>query len=630
MCAAPAFPASAAPVAHSGPLLAAPRARPAIRRLPEALVNQIAAGEVVERPASALKELVENALDAGATRIAIALAGGGLDGVEVADDGCGMAPAELRLAVERHATSKLPEGRLDAIATLGFRGEALPSIGSVARLAITSRPPGADEAWRLVVDHGAIVADEPAARPPGTTVAVRELFARVPARRKFLRSPRAELAACLDVARALAMAAPGVAFRLEHDSRRLLDLPAPPAGAGPEEARRLRLVALMGERLLADAVPVAHERSGLAIAGVAGLPTASLSAAAHQYFVIAGRPVRDRLLAGALRGAYAGLLERARHPVAALFLDAPPGAVDVNVHPAKAEVRFADPEAARALVVGGIRRALDAAGLRPAVSVGAAALGALRAGRPGDPPAEVARARAIVAEAQAVFAGPAAAAELPLPGAARPAAPVPGAALAEAPAPPPATGPLGRPLAQLHGLYILAETADGLVLVDAHAAHERVTLERLKSARAGAVPATQALLLPEVVDLTEADALRLEAAAQDLAAQGLAMERFGPRAVVVRAIPAALAGADIAALVRDLAAELAQGAAESLADRLDARLATAACRASVMAGRRLSLAEMDALLRAMEATPDAGQCNHGRPTFVSLRLTDIERLFGRR
>ncbi len=615
----------------------APATRPPIRRLPEGLVNQIAAGEVVERPASALKELVENALDAGAARIAIALSQGGLDGVEVVDDGHGMAPAELRLAVERHATSKLSDGRLDAIATLGFRGEALPSIGSVARLAITSRPPGAAEAWRLVLDHGAPVHDGPAARPPGTTVSVSDLFARVPARRKFLRSARAELAACLDVVRSLAMAAPGVAFTLDHDGRRLLDLPAPPPGAAAAaEARRLRLRQLLGERLLADMVPVAHERSGLTLAGLAGLPTASLAAPAHQYFVIAGRPVRDRLLAGALRGAYAGLLERARHPVVALWLYAPAGAIDVNVHPAKAEVRFADPEAARALVVGGVRRALDAAGLRPAVAVGAATLGAFRAA-PGPP--DAARTRAIVAEAQAGFRALGSPAASPAP----PAAAL-GAGADDAPGGPPAgqagnadpggaDRPLGRALAQLHGLYILAETRGGLVLVDAHAAHERVTLERLRAARLGRAPASQPLLLPEVVDLSEGDAERLEAAAPLLAAQGLVLERFGARAVLVRALPAALANPapDLPALVRDLAAELAErGAAEALAERLDARLATAACRASVMAGRRLSLAEMDALLRAMEATPHAGQCNHGRPTYVSLRLADIERLFGRR
>ena len=596
--------------------------RPAIRRLPEALVNQIAAGEVVERPASALKELVENALDAGARRIALHLVNGGLDGVEVADDGHGMAPSELRLAVERHATSKLPDDRLDAIATLGFRGEALASIGAVARLAITSRPPGAAEAWQLVIDHGAPVADGPAARPPGTTVSVSALFARVPARRKFLRSPRTELAACLDVARALAMAHPHVAMTLDHDGRRLLDLHAPPAEATAEGCRAARLRALLGERLMADMVAVAHTRGGLMLAGAAGLPTASLATATHQYFIIGGRPVRDRLLAGALRGAYAGLLERARHPVVALFLDAPPGAVDVNVHPAKAEVRFADPDAARALVVGGVRRALEAAGLRPAVAVGAAALGALRAA---PAPPDAARTRAIVAEAQARFGMPAA----PPGGAARPA---PDPATDPAPAAG-AAGPLGRALAQLHGLYIVAETAQGLVLVDAHAAHERVTLERLRAARAGERPASQPLLLPEVVELPEGDVTRLEEAAAALSAQGLALERFGPRAVVVRALPAMLAaaGIDTAALVRDLAAELAvTGSAESLAERLDARLATAACRASVMAGRRLSLAEMDALLRAMERTPNAGQCNHGRPTYVSMGLSDIERLFGRR
>jgi DNA mismatch repair protein MutL len=601
-----------------------------IRRLPSHLVNQIAAGEVVERPAAALKELVENALDAGARRIAITLAEGGTAHLAVADDGCGMAPAELRLAVERHATSKLPDDDLTAIATMGFRGEALPSIASVARLSLTSAPAGA-EGWQLVIDHGAPLADGPAAAAPGTVVAVDDLFARVPARRKFLKSPRSELAACLDVVRRLAMARPDVGFELVHEGRRLLSL-APGADAGPAASVQ-RLAALLGADFADNAVPIDLEREGLRLGGLAGLPTYNRGVADHQYLFVNRRPVKDRLLVGALRGAYQDLLARDRHPVAALFLDVPAEFVDVNVHPAKTEVRFRDNGLVRGLIVSGLRRALDAAGHRASTTVAGAALAAFTAqewpgpsagvAQPGYAPSASAGLASALAPALSLAEPPRLFSELP------PAfAPI---ALAAA-APPAATQhPLGAARAQIAGTYIVAETADALILVDQHAAHERLVLERLNRALASGPAPAQALLVPEVVELGEIGAGRVAARAAELAELGLDLEAFGPDAVVVRATPALLGRCDVAALVRDLADDLAAfGKALSLKERLDAVAATMACHGSVRAGRQLSLPEMDALLREMEITPHSGQCNHGRPTWVRLAKTDIEKLFGRR
>ncbi|MDT7933263.1 MAG: DNA mismatch repair endonuclease MutL [Sphingomonadaceae bacterium] len=581
-----------------------------IRRLPANLVNQIAAGEVIERPAAALKELIENALDAGATRVCVRVDDGGLGGIAVSDDGCGMDAAELRLAIERHATSKLPDERLDRIATLGFRGEALPSIGSVARLSLTSRARGA-EGWRLVIDHGSVAEDRPAAAQPGTEVCVTELFARLPARRKFLRSARSEWAACLDTVRRLALSAPDVAFRLEHDTRVALDLTAP---ASHSDARSERVAALFGRDFLADCVRVDHVRDGVRLTGFAGLPTFTRASAEWQLLFVNGRCVKDRLLAGALRGAYADLMMHGRHPAAALWIELPAEEVDVNVHPAKTEVRFRQPDAARAALVGGIRRALDAASGRTSLQVHRAA------------------ARAFVAPAYDFAAQTAAPAvrEEALPFSYAP--PRAGEVSAPAPAAPandPGDYPLGRARAQLHGLWIVAETAGGLILVDSHAAHERIVLERLKAGMAGGGTAAQRLLVPEVVELPEDAAARIEDATGALLPLGLEIERFGPRAVVVRAVPALIAGGDVRALVRDLADELADGYAHALGERIDRVLATIACHHSVRAGRQLSLAEMDALLRAMETTPHSGQCNHGRPTYVLLGLKDIERLFGR-
>ena len=581
---------------------------PTIRRLPSHLVNMIAAGEVVERPAAACKELVENALDAGARRIAVTLGGGGIDHLCVQDDGHGMDPATMRLALERHATSKLPGDDLDAIATLGFRGEALPSIASVARLTLTSRVAGG-EGWCIVTDNGERVADGPAAAPPGTRVEVDGLFARVPARRKFLKTPRAEQAACLDVLRRLAMARPGVHIRIEADGKRIAEWPA--------SDRAGRLAALLGEAFAANAAPIDHTRDDLYVSGLAGLPTYHRASPSEQYLFVGDRPVRDRALMGAVKGAYSGLIDARRHAVVALFLDVPAGRVDVNVHPAKTEVRFTDPATVRALVVGGVRRALEAASRVSATPLAAATLARFRAGSWDGAGSDATRTASIVAEARLAF-------DHAQPAYAPAASPEPVAAPAQAHL-------LGQARAQLHGMWIVAETEDGVILVDQHAAHERIVLERLRAATAGGVPSAQPLLLPVVVELNEAAAARVVDAAPTLASTGLDVDAFGPRAVVVRALPAVLARGDAAALVRDIADELAQGGASIAVEaRLEAILSTMACHGSVRAGRSLSLPEMNALLRAMEATPHAGQCNHGRPTFVTLANADIGRLFERR
>jgi DNA mismatch repair protein MutL len=587
-----------------------------IRRLPEHLVNRIAAGEVVERPASALKELVENAIDAGATRIAVMLSEGGLSRIEVADDGCGMTPADMALALERHATSKLPDEAIDLVVTLGFRGEALPSIASVARMTIESRIAGA-EGWARVVDNGAVVREGPAALPPGTRVIVEELFGRVPARRKFLRSARAEYGACLDAVRRLAMARPDIAFTLEHDGRRAL-------AATQAEDRPGRVAALTDRALADNAVPIDLERDGFVLGGVASIPTYNRGVADHQYLFVNGRPVRDRLLMGAIRGAYAEMLPRDRHAVVALFLDVPASEVDVNVHPAKTEVRFRDPAMVRGLIVSGLRRALDAAGHR---SVQRPSADALAMWQP-----------EVVAAASGEGAVYSTALSPPLHPVVRDHRPTfftaPPAARAEpAWAPPPQTAahPLGVARGQVAKTYIVAEAEDGLVLVDQHAAHERLVLERMRAALVGGRVAAQALLIPEVVELDEPACDRLEARVGELAELGLELERFGPSAMLVRATPALLGQADPTGLVTDLADELAAfDEALSLRERLDAVAGTMACHGSVRAGRVLGVTEMNALLREMEVTPHSGQCNHGRPTWVKLAHGDIEKLFGRR
>ena len=587
-----------------------------ITRLPSELIDRIAAGEVVERPASALKELVENGLDAGARAVAIRLGGGGIDLVEVIDDGCGMAPSEMALALERHATSKLPDGAIDRVTSFGFRGEALPSIASVSRLTLESRERGGD-GWRIEIDHGARAGEGPVALPPGTRVRVEGLFARVPARRKFLRSPRAEYAACLDVVKRLAMARPDVAFSLDHDGRRVLSVQPAAAPA--------RVAELLSHELDRHGIGIDCGRDGLRLTGVVSLPTFNRGLGDQQFLFVNARPVKDRLLVGALRAAYRDLIARDRHPVAALFLHVPLEDVDVNVHPAKTEVRFRDPSAVRGLIVGGVRRALDEAGHRSAANEQAAApvmwTSALdrNPGESGDTPSAFgfpqrqAPAFAGVAEERALFESqPAARAEV-----------------ATAPVP---SHPLGVARGQVAATYIVAEAEDGLVIVDQHAAHERLVLERMRRASGeGAAVAPQTLLIPEVVELDEPDCDRLESAAADLAALGLEVERFGPSAMLVRATPAPLGATDVKGLLADLAAELTElGQALSLRDRLDLVAATIACHGSVRAGRILSVAEMNALLREMEVTPRSGQCNHGRPTWVKLSLSEVEKLFGRR
>ena len=600
-----------------------------IRRLPEDLINRIAAGEVVERPASALKELIENAVDAGATRIDIALAGGGIDRIEVADNGCGMAPAEMALALERHATSKLLDDDLERVATLGFRGEALPSIASVARLTLESRvrpSPGsgqvAPDGWRLVRDHGRAEGEGPAALPPGTRVTVEDLFGKVPARRKFLRSARSEYGACVDVVKRLAMARPEVGFSLTHDGRRIVSV-------APGDDRPARVAALTDPGLAHNSIPIDHVRGSARLGGVAGVPTFNRGVADHQYLFVNGRPVKDRLLIGAVRAAYADLLARDRHPLLALFIDLPGEEVDVNVHPAKTEVRFRDPAHIRGLIVGGLRQALDAAGHRSAQPASAAAMGNWQTsaapgwgpatGLPGPYQGEGGPLRhgATVGDAHSPFL--------------HQFTPQGRAETTHAQPEPAQDHPLGVARGQVAATYIVAEAEDGLVLVDQHAAHERLVLERMRRALANGGVARQALLLPEVVELDEPACDRLEERFAELAEFGLELERFGPRAVLVRAVPAMLGTGSAQGLVTDLADELAAfDTALSLKERLDLVAATMACHGSVRAGRLLSVAEMNALLREMEVTPHSGQCNHGRPTWVKLAHGDIEKLFGRK
>ena len=595
-----------------------------IRRLPPELVNRIAAGEVVERPASALKELIENALDAGASQVAVSLSGGGTERIEVADDGCGMSPDDMRLALERHATSKLPGDAIDQVTSFGFRGEALPSIASVARLILESRVRGAD-GWRIQIDHGEKTGEGPAALPPGTRIRVERLFDRVPARRKFLRSAQAEYAACLDAVKRLAMARSDVGFTLEHEGRRILTLQ-------PAEAPA-RVAELLAHELDRHGIGIDCERNGLRLTGVVSLPTFNRGVADRQFLFVNSRPVKDRLLVGALRGAYRDLIARDRHPIAALFLEVPLDEVDVNVHPAKTEVRFRDPSAIRGLIVGGLRRALDKDSQRsaareqsaaPVMWTSSASYDAELNRYPresGDPPSYLSTedrqatdfaGATGVAEARTLFDhAPSARAEPAV-------APVP-------------SYPLGVARGQVAATYIVAEAEDGLVIVDQHAAHERLVLERMRAAREGGAIARQSLLIPEVVELDEPDCDRLEAAAAELAALGMEVERFGDTTVLVRSIPAALGKTDVKALAADLAGEIAElGGPLSLRDRLDHVEATIACHGSVRAGRVLSVAEMNALLREMEVTPRSGQCNHGRPTWVKLAHGDIERLFGRK
>ncbi|MCZ7658639.1 MAG: DNA mismatch repair endonuclease MutL [Xanthobacteraceae bacterium] len=596
-----------------------------VRQLTEDVVNRIAAGEVVERPASVVKELLENALDAGARRIEVAVDGGGRRLIRVTDDGEGMTRADLALAVERHATSKLPHEDLLAIATLGFRGEALPSIGAIARLTITTRHAGEPNAWTITVDGGTKSEVKPAALGEGTRIEVRDLFYATPARLKFLKSDRAEAEAIREVVRRLAMSRPDVAFTLVGDER----APLTWAAALPGAAGRLaRLGDVLGPDFRANAVAVQGGRDHLLVEGFAALPTFTRANALGQYLFVNNRPVRDKLLLGAVRGAYADYLPRDRHPVVALFVTLDPHEVDVNVHPAKTEVRFRDAGLVRAVIVRALQEGLARESRRAASTGGAATVTALRpavapraAGwdwtrSPARPVAPLRGGAFGLAEAaQAAFdaGGPAA-----------------DARAAEAP-PELLDRPLGAARAQLHETYIVAQTRDGIVIVDQHAAHERIVYERLKSMLARSGVARQILLIPEIVELDPADVDRLLARAAELARFGLVLESFGPGAVAVSETPALLGEIDAAALVRDLAEHMAEwDEALPLERRLMHVAATMACHGSVRAGRRLRPEEMNALLREMEATPNSGQCNHGRPTYVELGLADIERLFGRR
>ena len=593
-----------------------------IHRLSEGTINRIAAGEVVERPASVVKELVENALDAGAGRIDVSASNGGCDLVLVEDDGEGMEADDLILAVERHATSKLGENDLSHIVTMGFRGEALPSIGAVARLAIASRTKKS-EAREVRVDGGHVRGPAPAGfgakGQSGTRVEVRELFFATPARLKFLKSVRSEDLATQDIVKRLAMSRADVAFTLTLDGKRVLDLPAE---TDLFAGRLKRLSRIMGREFAENAVPVETTREGVRIFGFAGVPTYNRANAQMQFLFVNGRPVRDKLLIGAVRGAYADFLARDRHPALALFLECDPSFVDVNVHPAKSEVRFRDAGLVRGLIVSALKYALHEAGHRASTTVAGDALGALRPrGGPPDPefghspyrPSGVYdTSRDFQSPLFGLQSAPSARVE------------------ADMQAPPPES-PLGAARAQLHETYIVAQTADGIVIVDQHAAHERLTYERMKQAMEQGGIARQPLLVPEVVDLDPAEVDRLAARAEELAELGLVVEAFGPDAVVVREVPAMLGQMDLKGLMRDLADDIAEtGSALSLKERLEKVAGTLACHTSLRAGRRLNAEEMNALLREMESTPHSGQCNHGRPTYVELKLSDIERLFGRR
>ena len=611
-----------------------------IRRLPPGAVNRIAAGEVIERPAAVVKELVENAIDAGATRIDIEIEHGGKSRLCVVDDGCGMGPDDLVLAVERHATSKLKPGAdgdydLMDIATMGFRGEALPSIGAVARLTITSRVTGADDAWLLNVDGGALSGPQPAAfGGHGARIEVRDLFYATPARLKFLKSDQAETAAIGETVRRLAMARHDIAFTLVSSGRKLLNLPPEAPG---EEGRLKRLAAIMGREFGDNALAINAERDGARVAGFAGLPTYNRGLPDKQFLFVNGRPVRDKLIVGAIRGAYADFLARDRHPAVALFLDLPAEMVDVNVHPAKTEVRFRDAGSVRGLLIGALRHALAEAGHRASTTVSSYALGrmtpqqgAVTPMRPnyGRHPAPNPYARdgfAPVDQGQGLSDGQRGF-ESGFEGADAPSARMDNVEAATV-----AEHPLGAARGQLHETYIVAQTADGLVIVDQHAAHERLVYEKMKTALDGGKVPSQGLLLPEVVDLTADEVARMEPLLEAFSSLGLVMERFGEDALMVRETPAMLGEVDIKGLVQSLADDLSSlGQGLALKERLEEVCSSMACHGSVRAGRRLNADEMNALLRQMEATPHSGQCNHGRPTYVELKLADIERLFGRR
>lgn len=580
-----------------------------IRRLSEGTINRIAAGEVIERPASAVKELVENAIDAGASRIDVVFRGGGKSLIRVSDDGVGMGADDLALAVERHATSKLAEDGLNNIRTMGFRGEALPSIGSVARFTLTSRARDGDAAHSIELDGGSKGEVRPASLKAGTEAEIRDLFYATPARLKFLKTDRSETSEALDVVRRLAMANPAAGFTFANEDRRWLDCP-------PAEPRDARIARIMGRDFMENAVPVSHAGEDIRVEGYAGLPTAARAQASQQFAFVNGRPVRDKLISGAIRGAYADVLPPGRFPAVALYITCAAERVDVNVHPAKTEVRFRDQGFVRGLIVSAIRRALAAQQVTADAGIAAETVSAFRRETPSWSGGWTPRASPpqFAETAQAAF------------GMQTP----PAAMAADATAETQGDYPLGHARAQLHGNYIVAQTAKGMILVDQHAAHERIVYERLKREREGRGVITQPLLVPQVIE-TDAATFAAVLSVQDLlAAAGLAIDGFGDTALVVREVPAALSSADWPHILRTVADEVSElGTLQSLAEKTNHVLATFACHHSVRSGRVLRVEEMNALLRQMEVTPNAGQCNHGRPTFIELKLGDIERLFGR-
>ena len=631
-----------------------------IRRLPDVIINQIAAGEVVERPASAIKELVENALDAGASRIDIRLVNGGLDGLVVDDDGIGMTPEELSLAVERHATSKLPDDDITSIHHFGFRGEALPSIGSVSRLTLASRRQGSDEAWEITVDQGQVGAVKPSSRQKGTRVEVTQLFQSTPARLKFMKTPRTEAMQCTDMIKRLAMAHPDVALKLSDQDKTFLDLPQRvidglDLAADPEAASRLRMRDILGGTFADEARHINAQRGNVTLSGFIGLPTFNKPTTAAMHLFVNGRPVRDRQWLGAVRAAYGDTLPRGRHPVVVLFLSLPPEDLDVNVHPAKTEVRFRDAGFIRGLVIGALQSELMAASQTATSAGGEAMLDQLRQSAQHRPqfsggqysgrsysgygidaqtPLTGVEANETVTPIAPGFDG------MDLPPSARPHG---SGVVSEQPQGdtsqdqyppdqyPPDQYPMGAARAQFHSTYIITETSDGITIVDQHAAHERLVMERMKKALEEGGIKRQMLLLPEVVEPGQAEAgLLLDH--QDMLAQlGLVVESFGDGAILVREVPAILGQANASTMINDIIEELQHlGSSTILEDKINHVLATMSCHGSVRAGRRLNPAEMNALLREMEVTPRSGQCNHGRPTWIALSLKDIEKLFSRR
>ncbi len=618
-----------------------------LRRLPDNIVNQIAAGEVVERPASAVKELVENSIDAGADRIDVVMRNGGRSLITITDNGKGMTPDELELCFERHATSKLPDEDLVNIQHLGFRGEAIPSIASVSRMSIATRTADDDSGWRLLVEGGKRSEIEPAALSKGTRVEVRDIFYATPARLKFLKSERAEFGATLDVMRRLAMAYPAIAFTLSDEKRTALKVSA--AQGDLFEAWLDRLGAIMGREFSENALKIDAERNGVVLSGYAGVPTFNRGNATMQFMYVNGRPVKDKLFTGSVRAAYMDLLARNRHPLMALFLEVPADLVDVNVHPAKAEVRFRDSGGVRGLIIGALRNALAANGHQASSTVGTQALSAFEPqtqpfhmqSRPAQQVGMGNWAAVHPSQLPSGVADEAAAYHAPLMGGRADGG---GSMPMQPSAPPPVYGsagvehvqdlemyPLGAARGQLHETYIVAQTQDGMILVDQHAAHERLVMERMKKAFAEKTMNRQLLLLPDVVEIDEVAAERVCSRAEELAEMGLVIEPFGNGAIVVRETPAMLGTCDVKGLIQDLADDLAEfDTALSLKDRIDDVFATMACHGSVRAGRRLTIEEMNALLREMEVTPHSGQCNHGRPTYVQLKLAEIEKLFGRR